>query len=455
MMLPGIRALAFIFPVLSLVGFAPSVYAGAASSGGGKAVVCRDAGKKITSVELLDLFEGRVTYGLSIFAPGPTVEKSLQVVQNKLQLTFENFISFDSGRNLISKAVRDFRLLPPGVGLKPVNDADEVVLPNSKDCTLEQLAFYQDNQILLVDQEIWSAMDVVNQAALFVHEAVYRLERSMAGATNSRHARKIVAHLFSDFAFMPVMQGVPRNAKECYTTIDGQTDKERAFRFYVYPHSDGGRAKIAQFTMLGNKIVYNKVADQFGQWPEAVGTVYPLNLRSPLEPDFTINLHRMNRTQDKAAMFYLQEVDGADRHLITCRARLTGASPKKLSVTPGNPIVITADSKRPTDKGPVRMPAPWFTARYSLSTDQLVTIVGFKTSVLAADGKRATYNTKLPATEIKALSTFTTATQFFDDLPYSKGQSLGYLVEVTALGWVGAKTRPGKPLELRAIFQTQ
>jgi len=426
--------------------------AGSASSGGGKAVVCRDLNGRIQSAEVLDLFEGRITYGLEIKSFGATADANIKAMQEKIGNIFDGFLSFDPDNNLFTKAVHDFHLLPLGIPLKPVNDADEDVLP-PKGCDLEQLAYYRDDQILLVNQEIWNALDTLNRAALFTHEVIYRQERSLSNATNSRRARKVVAHLFSDFVFTPVMQGVPKDAKECRTFLNDDPHKNTAFDFFLFPNPDGAGGQIAQFGLIRNNLVYSQTRDRISEWPDNPVKAVPINLKSSIDPEAVVNLARAYSARGEPRYYFFPEPEG--RHVIHCNERPGNEKSEiALVVEPGSPIVITADSSYPTPTGKVTVKAPWFAHKFSIATRKTITVTGFKEVIISPDGAQV-LSIDLPMQPVEVRRKYKTKPFYAGGLPIPQTAGYGYQVEVFATGWIGPKDRPGKPLNLKTRFRTQ
>ncbi len=225
-----------------------SSHAGAISGGGGKGVVCRGASGSITSAQTLDLYEANIVYGRKIKAFSGDIEQIILSLENDLRSTMDQpeihlFPLIDNVRSI-------FHLIPENVVLTPVNDAAEVVTPVG--CKIEQLANYVDDNLILVNAEIWSHLSVTDQAALIFHEAIYRLDR-YGGATNSSRTRKIVSYLFSEFNFIQVKSDLPRGAKVCMAS---QGDRP-TFQFSYYPSPDG-RSTNLQFFLWEGKAVYSK-----------------------------------------------------------------------------------------------------------------------------------------------------------------------------------------------------
>jgi predicted lactoylglutathione lyase len=67
-----------------------------------------------------------------------------------------------------------------------------------KNCKVYQLARYVPNQKMKIDMTIFDLMDSKNQAAFFLHEAIYQLMRNWMEATDSEQSREIVAALMAN-----------------------------------------------------------------------------------------------------------------------------------------------------------------------------------------------------------------------------------------------------------------
>ena len=171
---------------------------------GGNSIVCETsntAGEKTKSAYMLDLYEGRVLYNLeTITETGALPEKELaEQTVSKLETLDQTYAALV--RHELENVIQKINLLPPGEGITPIPDSFHVSYP--KHCDIKQLANYTKEHGILIDQDIWNLLDPIHRAALFVHEAVYKVERDLFGATNSIHARKIVAYLFSQTGLTP------------------------------------------------------------------------------------------------------------------------------------------------------------------------------------------------------------------------------------------------------------
>ncbi|WP_374029185.1 hypothetical protein [Bdellovibrio bacteriovorus] len=194
------------------------------------------------------MYEAKNVYGLTLVPQKGSVEDIVSVIQKKLEGTMSQ--AELHLLPLFERVTKIMKFVPPTAVIKPVDDAAEVVLP--KNCKLEQLAHYVDDETLIVSQEIWNALSATDKAALITHEAIYRLERTY-GAKDSRRARKIVGHVFSDFAFEKVDADLPPGAKFCSAKNKGKM----TYQFAYYPSSNA-RHTVLQFMWFEGKPVFSK-----------------------------------------------------------------------------------------------------------------------------------------------------------------------------------------------------
>ncbi len=159
---------------------------------GGYSIVCRDADNKITSAELLDIYEGRILYKRSYAVDLNTVEDLIEVAKSRL--TQWELFSKKLQRE-IDVIEQNAIYIPEGNELEPTDDAFPPIKKTG--CKFEQLANYTNSGEVLISQEIFDKLDNVNKAAMFVHEAVYSIRRKSLGDTTSQISRRLVAHLMA------------------------------------------------------------------------------------------------------------------------------------------------------------------------------------------------------------------------------------------------------------------
>ncbi len=172
------------FPIFSL--------AGEVNNGGGGHVCDQN-------VELYDLFEGHHPQIHNIKTWKHQNEKAkefyldkalrrLRVAQPKLYKEFKR--ELDGILNIPNNEL----VLP--IDIPIINDADIPFVEEG--CEYKQLANWNDRlNKLYFSQSLYKKLDELNKAALFYHEAAYKIARNH-GATNSDGVRKFVAESFSD-----------------------------------------------------------------------------------------------------------------------------------------------------------------------------------------------------------------------------------------------------------------
>ncbi|MGZ6311753.1 MAG: hypothetical protein ACXWOH_14045 [Bdellovibrionota bacterium] len=85
--------------------------------------------------------------------------------------------------------------LPKDVGLALINDAFPII--TKKGCQYEQLANCGSDGMIRVDTEIFESLHPKDRAALYYHEALYKMARDLSGASSSVQTRALVGYLFA------------------------------------------------------------------------------------------------------------------------------------------------------------------------------------------------------------------------------------------------------------------
>jgi hypothetical protein len=191
-----------------------SVENGGVDGGGGKAVVCRGGDGKITHAETLDLYEARTMYGYTPQVLSTPMEKQARAALQRVPATSRAVLAY-----YVDLVLKNMKVLSTGAGLLPIDDSLESIFP--KGCAAEQLANYRADQSILVDGEIWDALNETERAALVLHEALYALNR-LVKATDSRQTRHAVGRLFDPAqVWEDVAEGVPADALYCRSRSTG------------------------------------------------------------------------------------------------------------------------------------------------------------------------------------------------------------------------------------------
>lgn len=171
---------------------------------GGVAVVCRDKSGKITSAEILDLFEGRNQFGLNYSANTNDPDTLVDLAQLKM---IGNADFLGQFRKVLSDVRAGLVFLPRGIGLTPTDDAFPTI--QKKDCQFEQLANYKDDDSkIYIDEEIYSQLSKVDQAGLLVHEAIYKIARVNLGDESSVRSRKFTSQVLASNANLGVIDSL-------------------------------------------------------------------------------------------------------------------------------------------------------------------------------------------------------------------------------------------------------
>lgn len=179
-----------------LVSFAPSVWAGTDLSGGGTSVVCRDSSGNIKSAELLDLFEAKIRFGLTVSKSDDNPRD--QIARAISWLNQGDAFASASLKESVAEIVSKFQFLPAGIGIRVGEDLGSdyaVLVPDG--CALENVGYYEADGSLKVAPGIYSAFSMTDRAAFVLHEAVYRLARETSGFRDSALSRRLVGQLFA------------------------------------------------------------------------------------------------------------------------------------------------------------------------------------------------------------------------------------------------------------------
>lgn len=233
-------------------------------------MVCRDANGKITSSELLDLWESRNLHSLQI----PISADNYELQANA---AIERIAFFDTG---FAKAVRsnleyinqNIVNLPSNIALTPPTDASPIY--QKPGCPLEGMMYFDGTQgpggKLVVDQRIFGNLqNETEKAAALLHEAVYKTLREAdpyrTGA-GSLTTRLYVGRLFSSNLPLgvDVVQQLPHDTK-VYSCHGDNVD------FYAFKHLDSGGQVVARyvFTRLFDSIFRSGMSQdsQFNNTP--------------------------------------------------------------------------------------------------------------------------------------------------------------------------------------------
>lgn len=202
-----------------LLTIAPSAFADERGNGG-DVVVCRDGSDAITSIELLDYYEGRQIpgtlspdlRGADEFAMAQDVIDRLTIVDPTRRAHYQNWLA----------TFQQEALFLPGVVLVDISDSEHLHFPRG--CNVEQIAIHQEphdgEPRYTVSADLWNALDQGGRAGLLLHELIYREAVTTLGHRDSRNVRRLARFLASSPArTMTLSQYVVKTAE--YQMIGG------------------------------------------------------------------------------------------------------------------------------------------------------------------------------------------------------------------------------------------
>lgn len=154
----------------------------------------------VGSYQLYDMYEGYTRYDV----PRPSVKKTIDGhIAHALKRIYKASPMFGV---LVEKEIKYLReeghlLLRPNIKLELINDANILVVDEG--CRYEQLANWDDvSGNVLVRKERFDKLDDLSKAALYLHEALYKVDRDRFFAQNSDGIRRTVAEALSDKSAM-------------------------------------------------------------------------------------------------------------------------------------------------------------------------------------------------------------------------------------------------------------
>lgn len=158
---------------------------------GGQAVFCRDNHDLVSSIVLLDVYEGQVTQNFQIDL-GPDTLTYMEKVNYALsKLNLLNMETANVLRNLVTEFQNEAAFMH-NVSLPIIDDTFRHP-PLQNNCEIRQLVVqYKDSypweSRYIVDGDLFDLMDANNQAATVLHEILYHRALD-AGLDNSRSTR--------------------------------------------------------------------------------------------------------------------------------------------------------------------------------------------------------------------------------------------------------------------------
>jgi hypothetical protein len=172
-------------------------FAGNSVGNGGNVVVCKDAAARVTSIELLDYYEGKVLRGITPETGAPALD-----YHQKIDYVLDRFAEVaphraaryrDQARSFESEA-----LFLAGAQLVPVPDSQHSFVPDG--CEVDQAAIqktpeFPEDKRYTVNQDLWSQLPAEGKAGLVLHEVIYReaIEHNQDDSVKARYFNSYVA----------------------------------------------------------------------------------------------------------------------------------------------------------------------------------------------------------------------------------------------------------------------
>ncbi|MGK5087278.1 hypothetical protein WDW86_06945 [Bdellovibrionota bacterium FG-2] len=174
--------------------------AGTEVGNGGDGLVCFDEHGNISSVELLDFYEGRAYRGIN-----REMGSSRLSFAQKVQYVLDRLRRVDPARaeklgaGIVSFLGVESRFLA-GVNLVDIPDSGHLFFPNG--CRVVQVAIQHEPDIqgdarYVINKDLWDKMDDENRIGLALHELLYR-EALKYDHTNSIRVRYLNSVITSD-----------------------------------------------------------------------------------------------------------------------------------------------------------------------------------------------------------------------------------------------------------------
>jgi hypothetical protein len=262
----------YITPDSQKNGEVTKYYDGVINGGGGKGALCTKNGQ--TTLEVLDIYEGRQMHNLTYSTKLNSEEEMHNFIINKLVNHFvpspdydvTEYLSPHFKKTLNDLILKNMRFTKDGQRLRQTNDSHEPLVDSS--CEIVQIAVYYDESTLIIDEDYWNQLSWLQRGALLMHEIIYFYARR-SGEVDSVQTRKLIAFLMSDQGIKPVMGGLPDTTGQliqCYTQAGSGSQESIRTTFYAYNHQD------ADFK--GTVLLFSDLS-QFGFFPFQMSAKLP------------------------------------------------------------------------------------------------------------------------------------------------------------------------------------
>lgn len=185
-----------LLPVV-LLGLSPALSLadeGGSGGNGGQSVICRDVESGEYRVDAFDTFEGTFLFGHD-YARSPRHSTALGLALElaaRVDAVTASPIRLTERVRRVAAAILASRAHPE---LPLTRDIAPLYLPRS--CELVQTLVFEKDETIKVNKLAWGRLDLLGQAALYLHEAVYWHLRDVRGEADSRRTRRIVSFLLN------------------------------------------------------------------------------------------------------------------------------------------------------------------------------------------------------------------------------------------------------------------
>lgn len=246
---------------LGLLALSMNAWAGISSSGGGNASVCFDSSdtvltlmtdlrntgaelskllfapkylSKIQKVRSYDLMMAEMPVGIDqpklrreMFAPKPEQTRN-EIIQEVIgRISAVNSLGDVIQEVLLNEIPEHHWILAPGVA--KIDDGNfQADLP--AECIRSQIALRRGDKVLYSGR-LFSLMSPLDQAALVIHEAVYKIAMDKGGATNAAGTQEVVGMLFAS------NQAYEQEYKGDVFALNRELDDKLCLTWYLYPRA--------------------------------------------------------------------------------------------------------------------------------------------------------------------------------------------------------------------------
>ncbi|MBO9668321.1 MAG: hypothetical protein J7501_16085 [Bdellovibrio sp.] len=144
---------------------------------GGGLWVCQDKNQKVLKASLVDLYEARHEFGLTLIKPSETDPR--KIAEERRAFLIKNLPEYGTAWSPIMDATLA-KIRYVDSLLETINDALYRIKPLPKDCAgkwkYEQFANFTNQSQVLIRQDFWtsSAIQPLDKAALLWHETIYK-----------------------------------------------------------------------------------------------------------------------------------------------------------------------------------------------------------------------------------------------------------------------------------------